>query len=134
MVKSLALQSELIQEFGACVFDVTLDCEDGAPVGWEVDHAFMVAALADKAGVATNNIVDSVPSRVAVRVHPVDHPAFERDVEIIVGTAGAAICHLMLPKVESVVDVERALQVIDSVALGSPRSTPLPIHALIESP
>ena len=33
MVKSLQLQSEMTLEFGVCVFDVTLDCEDGAPVG-----------------------------------------------------------------------------------------------------
>ncbi|MDB5845581.1 MAG: HpcH/HpaI aldolase, partial [Polaromonas sp.] len=32
MRKSLQLQAEMIEEFGACVFDVTLDCEDGAPV------------------------------------------------------------------------------------------------------
>ena len=32
MRKSLALQAEMTAEFGACVFDVTLDCEDGAPV------------------------------------------------------------------------------------------------------
>lgn len=31
MKKSLALQAEMAEEFGACVFDVTLDCEDGAP-------------------------------------------------------------------------------------------------------
>jgi len=30
MRKSLQLQAEMTQEFGACVFDVTLDCEDGA--------------------------------------------------------------------------------------------------------
>jgi hypothetical protein len=35
MRKSLQLQAEMTQEFGACVFDVTLDCEDGAPVGGE---------------------------------------------------------------------------------------------------
>ena len=35
MKKSLALQAEMADEFGACVFDVTLDCEDGAPVGGE---------------------------------------------------------------------------------------------------
>ena len=33
MQKSLDLQAQLMQEFGACVMDVTLDCEDGAPVG-----------------------------------------------------------------------------------------------------
>jgi len=59
MVKSLALQAELAQEFGTCVFDVTLDCEDGAPVGAEVDHAFMVAALASQALTAINKIASS---------------------------------------------------------------------------
>ena len=49
MVKSLQLQADMTQEFGACVFDVTLDCEDGAPVGGELDHANMVAALAKSA-------------------------------------------------------------------------------------
>eukprot|EP01031_Cornospumella_fuschlensis_P012674 gene12674-15488_t len=39
MRKSLQLQAEMSQEFGTCVFDVTLDCEDGAPVGGEADHA-----------------------------------------------------------------------------------------------
>ena len=41
-----ALQAEMAEEFGACVFDVTLDCEDGAPVGGEADHAALVAELA----------------------------------------------------------------------------------------
>ena len=42
MLKSLQLQAELTEEFGACLFDVTLDCEDGAPVGGEVDHATLL--------------------------------------------------------------------------------------------
>ena len=46
MRKSLQLQAEMAQEFGACVFDVTLDCEDGAPVGGEAEHAALVVELA----------------------------------------------------------------------------------------
>jgi citrate lyase subunit beta/citryl-CoA lyase len=46
MRKSLQLQAEMTQEFGACVFDVTLDCEDGAPVGGEAEHAALVTELA----------------------------------------------------------------------------------------
>ena len=46
MRKSLQLQAEMTEEFGTCVFDVTLDCEDGAPVGAEAQHAALVAALA----------------------------------------------------------------------------------------
>ena len=66
MVKSLALQSELTQESGTCVFDVTLDCEDGAPVGGEVDHAFMVVALVNKARDANKNIADQAKARVCL--------------------------------------------------------------------
>ena len=67
MKKSLQLQAEMTEEFGACVFDVSLDCEDGAPVGGEAEHAQMVIELTLAAPAA---------ARIAVRVHPVDHPAF----------------------------------------------------------
>ncbi|MGZ5182792.1 MAG: HpcH/HpaI aldolase/citrate lyase family protein [Ramlibacter sp.] len=120
MRKSLQLQAEMAQEFGACVFDVTLDCEDGAPVGGEAEHAALVTELALAAPAA---------SRVAVRVHAVDHPAFAHDVQAIVGRAGARLCHVMVPKVETVQDVEAAARALD--AAGAPQ---LPLHALIESP
>ena len=102
MRKSLALQAELSQEFGTCVFDVTLDCEDGAPVGAEKNHALMVLELVNSAQEAIKSIANEPLSRVAVRVHPVDHLAFEQDVEIIVGGAAQALCHVMIPKVDSI--------------------------------
>ena len=66
------------------MFDVTLDCEDGAPVGGEMEHAALVVELA----------LGAQPrARVAVRVHPVDHPAFEGDLTSIAGLApGSAWC------------------------------------------
>ena len=121
MRKSLQLQAEMMQEFGACVFDVTLDCEDGAPVGAEAEHAALVAELA---------LHEAAPgTRVAARVHAVDHPAFAQDVDTIGGRAGHRLCHLMLPKVESVEDIDRAAQLLDQA--GAPH---LALHALIESP
>jgi citrate lyase subunit beta/citryl-CoA lyase len=120
MRKSLQLQAEMAQEFGACVFDVTLDCEDGAPVGGEAEHAALVTELA--LGAAPG-------ARVAVRVHPVDHPSFQPDVQAIVGKAGARLCHVMVPKVESVADVDTAARALD--AAGAPR---LALQVLIESP
>lgn len=134
MIKSLALQAEMSQEFGACVFDVTLDCEDGAPVGGEFDHANMVVALANQAHAAIHNVASGVVSRVAARVHAVDHPAFEQDLDIIVGGAAAALCHVMIPKVEAVADVERAVHLVDQAAARSGRKDALPLHVLIESP
>ncbi len=119
MAKSLKLQSEFTEEFGACVFDVTLDCEDGAPVGGEAEHAELVTSLALGAPAG---------SRVAARVHPVDHDSFDADVATIVGKAGHRLVHLMVPKVETVADVERAVKAVD--AAGAPD---LPLHVLIES-
>ncbi|MGM9426054.1 HpcH/HpaI aldolase/citrate lyase family protein [Hydrogenophaga sp. MI9] len=120
MKKSLQLQAELSAEFGACVFDVTLDCEDGAPVGGEAEHAALVTELALGAPAG---------ARVAARVHPVDHPHFDADVATIAGRAGARLCHLMVPKVESVSDVGRAVTAMNAVG-----ATALPLHVLIESP
>lgn len=120
MRKSLQLQAEMAQEFGTCVFDVTLDCEDGAPVGGEAEHAVLVSELA-------RQVAPSL--RVAARVHPVDHPAFGNDIATLVGQAGAHWCHLMIPKVETVADIETAVRAIDAAG-----GAHLPVHALIESP
>jgi citrate lyase subunit beta / citryl-CoA lyase len=134
MVKSLQLQWDMMQEFGACVFDVTLDCEDGAPVGGEVDHANMVAALAKSANAATDLIANFPKRRVGARLHTVDHFFFESDVEIILGGAANALSYIMIPKVESVADVDRAVLTIDAACKKAGRVNPMPLHVLIESP
>lgn len=134
MLKSLSLQAELSAEFGACVFDVTLDCEDGAPIGGEKDHAEMVAALANQAHSTPLNDANLPEPRVAARVHPVDHPCFEQDLEIIVGGAGRTLSHLMVPKVESLADVTLAAQRVAVLSAKAGRAAPLPLHVLIESP
>src|SRR6187431_2275454 len=71
MRKSLALQAEL-----GPVFDVTLDAEDGAPVGGEAEHALLIAELATS---AANRF-----GRVGARVHPFGHAAFEADVDTLI--------------------------------------------------
>lgn len=130
MRKSLRLQAEMIEEFGACVFDVTLDCEDGAPVGGERAHAEMVVALIDEAAGAAQGMA---PRRVAVRVHPVDHPAFDQDIATVVGGAGNRLCHLMVPKIESVADVQRAVAAVDQASQQTSKQS-LQLHVLLESP
>jgi citrate lyase subunit beta/citryl-CoA lyase len=120
MRKSLQLQAEMTQEFGTCVFDVTLDCEDGAPVGGEAEHAALVTELALSA---------APEARVAVRVHPVDHPSFQADMATVAGQAAKRLTHIMVPKVESVADVQLAEQ-----ALNQAGAKDLALHVLIESP
>ncbi|WP_416234992.1 HpcH/HpaI aldolase/citrate lyase family protein [Limnohabitans sp.] len=120
MRKSLQLQAEMTQEFGTCVFDVTLDCEDGARVGGEAEHAALVTELA--LGAAPD-------ARVAVRVHPVHHLSFQADMATIAGQAAQRLTHIMVPKVESAADVQLAEQ-----ALIQAGAHDLPLHVLIESP
>lgn len=134
MVKSLQLQAAMMEEFGACVFDVTLDCEDGAPVGGEEDQANLVAALAKSSHVATKTVAPGLIRRVGARLHAVDHPAFEADAAIVAGQAGAALSYIMIPKVESRSDVDRAVACVDRAALAGGHTLPIPLHVLIESP
>lgn len=123
MRKSLQLQAELTAELGRCVFDVTLDCEDGATVGQEAAHADLVADL-----VRTHTQAHP-QARVAVRVHALEHTAFVDDVARIVGQVGDRLTHVMLPKVENVDQVALAARALDR-AYGPN----LPLHVLLESP
>jgi citrate lyase subunit beta/citryl-CoA lyase len=120
MRKSLALQADM-----GPVFDVTLDCEDGAPIGGEAEHAHMVAELAMS---ATNRF-----GRVGARVHPVDHPSFADDVTTLVGRAGTRLAYLMLPKPRSFDDVQRAIAEIDRQSRAHGLARPIPVHTLVET-
>ena len=120
MRKALALQAEL-----GPVFDITLDCEDGAPVGAEAEHVRMVAELALSA--------DNRFGRVGARVHPVDHPAFADDVDTLVGRAGDRLAYLMVPKPRHLADLQQAIAHIEHAARVHGRGAALPVHALVET-
>jgi citrate lyase subunit beta/citryl-CoA lyase len=120
MHKSLALQVEL-----GALFDLTLDCEDGAPIGGEAEHAHLVAELVMSAA--------NVHGRVGARVHPVDHPAFSGEVETLVRRAGSRLAYLMLAKPRGLADVERACAEIDHQRRVQGLGRPIPVHALIET-
>ena len=120
MRKSLELQAEM-----GPVFDVTLDGEDGAPVGGEVEHAHLIAELVDSPL--------NVHGRVGARVVPASHPAFGPMVEVLLRRAGARLAYLMIPTVEGLGDFEAAAGEIDRLAAGVPRAQPLPLHALVET-
>jgi citrate lyase subunit beta/citryl-CoA lyase len=114
MTKSLQLQAEM-----GPVFDVTLDNEDGAPVGGEVDHAHLIVSLL--------NGPDNRYSRVGVRLLPVVHPKFD-DVARVVLASPRAPAYLMLPKPERLADVEAAATRIDQLG-----GSAIPLHALVET-
>jgi citrate lyase subunit beta/citryl-CoA lyase len=120
MHKSLELQGEM-----GPVFDVTLDCEDGAPIGGEAEHAHLVADLV----MSGANRFD----RVGARVHPVDHPAFALEVDTLVGRAAARLAYLMVPKPRGLDDVNRACDEIDHVMRVHGLSRRIPVHCLVET-
>jgi citrate lyase subunit beta/citryl-CoA lyase len=120
MKKSLQLQAEL-----GPVFDVTLDCEDGAPVGGEAEHAHLVAEMASSAL--------NVHGRVGARVHPLEHPSFDADVATLIKRAAPRLAYLMVPKVESHEQAHAAVQAIDRALLEHGQRRAIPVHMLIET-
>lgn len=119
MRKSIALQQEL-----GPVFDITLDCEDGAGAGNEEAHARLVGSLI--AG------EENRFGRIGARVHDITHPSFEQDVAVICAAAAERLAYLVVPKVDGIVDVKHAIDVIDRHAKKAGRAD-LPVHVLIET-
>ena len=120
MRKSLLLQAER-----GPVFDVTLDCEDGAPVGGELEHATLVGELVMSA--------DNRHGRVGARVHPVQHAGFESEVDILVKSAGSRLAYLMIPKVADIGQAVQAIAAIDEACRRHGVARRIPVHGLIET-
>jgi citrate lyase subunit beta/citryl-CoA lyase len=120
MLKSLALQQEL-----GPVFDITLDCEDGAQVGREAEHAELVASLLgsehDRFG------------RVGVRIHDFHHPHWRDDVRLILRAARRAPAYLTLPKIRSVADAAEMCAFIEATRVEFGIAQPVPVDLLVET-
>jgi citrate lyase subunit beta / citryl-CoA lyase len=120
MHKSLALQATM-----GPVFDVTLDCEDGAPVGGETEHAQLVAELVMSG--------ENRYGRVGARCLPVAHPTFDAVLEILVRGAGERLAYLMLPKPRGLADVQHAAEALDGAMRRAGLARSIPLHALVET-
>jgi len=119
MRKSMDLQQTL-----GPVFDITFDCEDGAATGSEANHAKMVCELL--------NSPENQFSRIGVRVHDIQHDAFEQDLSLIIPATAQRLAYIVLPKVNSADQVANAICQINDYAFSSGRNN-LPIHVLIET-
>jgi citrate lyase subunit beta/citryl-CoA lyase len=120
MRKSLELQAEL-----GPVFDVTLDGEDGAPVGGELEHAALIAELVAGPG---NRF-----GRVGARVLPVAHARFEAVLDLLVARAGARLAYLTIPKPRGLADFERAAAAVDDATRRHGVGRTIPLQALVET-
>lgn len=120
MRKAIALQ----QQMGP-VFDITLDCEDGAIAGEEKQHASLCAALIASA--------DNRFGRIGARIHDLTHPAWRDELEILVSSAGERIAFLTVPKARSVADIEEALAALRATEAKFGLGREIPLHALAET-
>lgn len=123
--KALQLQTRL-QADGTPLFDITADCEDGAPVGKESAHAELIAQLVTSA--------DNRYGRLGARIHDVRHPAWRDELDTIIDTAGQRLAYLVLPKPESLADVQTQVSALEDARLRNGIQRSIPVHVLIETP
>jgi citrate lyase subunit beta / citryl-CoA lyase len=120
MRKSLELQAEL-----GPVFDLTLDNEDGARVGGELDHAALIAELVMSPA--------NTFGRVGSRIHPVGHPQFHTVLDVLLQRAGSRLAYLMIPKLRGAAELQTAVDAIDDAARRAGLARVIPLHALVET-
>ncbi len=121
MVKSLDLQNEL-----GPIFDITFDCEDGAAIGNELAHAQMLTEILTS---DRNQF-----QRIGVRVHNLEHTAFEQDIQTILSSRAAVekIAYIVLPKVNDASEIQLAIDRINQLSAPHGRMS-IPVHVLIET-
>ena len=118
--KALELQNRM-----GGVFDITMDCEDGAPTGAEREHAEMVVRM--------QNSPLNQHNMAGVRIHDYTHDHWKRDVEIIVGGAAPKIAYITIPKTVKASELAEMIRYIRTVTSKSGGRREIPIHALIET-
>lgn len=122
--KLIAKAFELQDRLGP-IFDVTCDCEDGAPAGRETEHAEMIVRALN--GTANRH------RRAGARIHDYSHPHWRRDVEILVGGAGAVLAYVTIPKATGAAHVAEMIIHVQQVAAHHGVHREIPIHVLVET-
>ena len=122
--KALQLQQDL-QQGGRPMFDVTADCEDGAPAGREIEHAQMIAGLLNDSA--------NVHHRMGARIHDVTHPCWRDELEILIKAAGNSVAYIVLPKPNCIDDVMTQITALDNARHRHGIERSIPVHVLIET-
>ncbi len=120
ITKALELQN---QKGG--VFDITMDCEDGAPTGKEKEHATMIVRIA--------NSDLNLHKMAGARIHDYTNRHWKNDVDILVPGAGNVLAYLTIPKPTSVGQVREMIAYIQAAAKKAAIRREIPIHVLVET-
>jgi citrate lyase subunit beta / citryl-CoA lyase len=120
MLRALDLQDSI-----GPVFDLTCDCEDGAPAGREKEHAEMVVRVLN--GPANKRRM------AGARIHDPAHAHWKQDLDILVSGAGDLLSHITLPKATSAKQVAEAIIYIQRIAAHHRIRRQIPVHVLVET-
>ena len=123
--EKLILKAFELQEKLGPVFDITCDCEDGAPAGQEKTHAEMIVRLLNS---ATNK-----HKMAGARIHDHSHPHWRADIDILVGGAGKVLRYITIPKSTSLADAAEMIDYIRQATKKQHLTREVPVHVLIET-
>lgn len=118
--KALELQNKM-----GGVFDITMDCEDGAPTGAEKAHAEMVVRMQNSPGNEHN--------MSGVRIHDYTHEHWKADIDIVVGGAAERVAYITVPKTVRAVELSRMIDYVRNATAKAGSNREIPIHALVET-
>jgi citrate lyase subunit beta/citryl-CoA lyase len=120
ITKALELQAKL-----GPIFDITCDCEDGAETGKEKAHAEMIVR------VLTSSL--NVHKMAGARIHDYTHPHWKKDIDILVGGAGAVLAYITIPKSTTAGQVEEMIAYVRAATKKAGVKREIPIHVLVET-
>ncbi len=106
-------------------FDITMDCEDGAPTGAEQAHAEMVVRM-------QNSDLNKY-NMAGVRIHDYTNEHWRQDIDIIVPAAGERVAYLTVPKTTRVAQFREVVDYIRETGARAGIRRDIPVHALIET-
>jgi citrate lyase subunit beta/citryl-CoA lyase len=122
--KLIAKALELQERLGP-IFDITCDCEDGAPAGRERAHAEMIVGILT--GPTNRHLM------AGARIHDPSHDHWRDDVEILVNGAGEQLAYITIPKSTAASQVREVVETIRATAAHRGLKREIPIHVLIET-
>ncbi len=114
-----------MQEKMGGVFDITMDCEDGAPTGAEKEHAEMVVRM--------QNSELNTFNQAGVRIHDPSNPHWRQDVDIVVRGAGERVRYITIPKSMSVAACAEVIDCIRETGARAGIKREIPVHVLMET-
>ena len=118
--KALALQDSI-----GPVFDITCDCEDGAPAGQEKAHAEMIVRVLTSG--------DNKHKMAGARIHDHSNAYWRQDIDILVAGAGKVLRYITIPKSTSYADAKEMIDYVRATSAKAGIGREIPIHVLIET-